>query len=296
MGLNGLLNVNKPSGRSSFSIIAEIRRLTGAKRVGHAGTLDPTATGVLPVCLGQATRVVEYIHSLSKEYVATIQLGVTTDTFDSEGSIIDRKPFEHVRVCEVQDALATFVGETQQVPPAYSSIKVKGRRSYELARSGTQTPLPSRRVTIETIELLKFEGPRAQVRVRCSKGTYIRSLANDLGYVLGCGAYLEGLVRTAYGPWLLADACTLEDIRSAVQTEALLSLLYPLDYPLSNFEREDLSEEDGREAVQGHNLSLGIPGQSQGNLRRAYRDGKFLAMISFEAESGTWHPDKVFDP
>ena len=218
MGVNGILNVNKPGECTSFSIVAKIRRITGEKRVGHAGTLDPAATGVLPICLGQATRITEYLHAFSKQYVADIELGVSTDTFDGQGRVISCKDASSVTPSLLQQALDSFRGTIDQVPPVYSAIKIKGRQAYSLAREGIKISLHPRQVRIERMELLAFEPPYLKLSILCSKGTYVRSLANDLGEKLGCGAYLKGLTRTAYGPFTIHDSHSPEEIQAAFET------------------------------------------------------------------------------
>ncbi len=188
----------------------------GEKRVGHAGTLDPLATGVLPVCLGQATRITEYIHEHPKEYIAEIELGTVTDTLDLEGTVTSRKDTSFVTLQLIEKSLLPFHGIIEQVPPAYSAVKIKGRRSYELSRDGVKVSHQPRKVTIDLTEIIAFESPYLKIKIRCSKGTYIRSLANDLGEVLGCGACLKALVRTAYGPFTIDRSVSIDDIREAL--------------------------------------------------------------------------------
>ena len=233
VGLNGLLNVNKPSGCTSFSIVARVRRLSGEKRVGHAGTLDPAASGVLPICLGQATRVAEYLMEYSKEYLAGIELGTSTDTYDSEGRITSRGSLHNISPALIEGALQSFKGDIDQVPPAFSAVKVGGRKSYALARAGREVALQPRRVHIHAIEILSFDLPYLKLRIYCSKGTYVRSLAHDLGVKLGCYAYLKDLVRTSYGPFKVADAVTLDQLHAAAAEGRIGQLLYPLDYVLT---------------------------------------------------------------
>jgi len=296
MGVNGILNVNKPSGPTSFSIVSQIRRITGEKRVGHAGTLDPAATGVLPVCLGQATRVVEFLLACPKEYIAVIELGTSTDTFDGEGRITGRQDSGHITLPLIQKTLILFEGSIDQVPPAYSAIKVKGRQSYELAREGIEVSHQPRKVRIDSLELLAFNHPYLKVKVLCSKGTYIRSLANDLGEKLGCGAFLKDLVRTAYGPFKIAEAVSPASFQDAMRNSNAGSLIYPTDYPLLGWGKQVLDPEEAQDVRRGHDLDLGQVNPEDNIYCRAYSpDGRFLAIMKVVPESGLWHPEKVFD-
>ena len=295
MGANGILNVNKPSGCTSFSIVALVRRLVGEKRVGHAGTLDPAATGVLPICLGQATRITEYLHDCTKEYIALIEFGTTTDTFDREGKVTCRKDTALVTFQLIEKSLISFQGTIEQVPPAYSAIKVKGRQSYELAREGIPVSHQPRKVKIDLIEILGFENPCLKIKIRCSKGTYIRSLANDLGEMLGCGAYLKDLVRTAYGPFTLDSSISVDDIRTALAEGNLDRLLYPVDYPLQQWDSQVATDEASREIVQGHDMQFDDMDAIKNHRLRVYSpEKKLLAIMKFVPETRLWHPEKVF--
>jgi tRNA pseudouridine55 synthase len=295
MGANGILNVNKPSGCTSFSIVALIRRLTGEKRVGHAGTLDPAATGVLPVCLGQATRITEYLHDCTKEYVALIEFGTTTDTFDREGKVTCSKDTAMVTLQLIEKSLMSFQGTIQQVPPAYSALKINGRQSYELAREGIPVSHQPRKVRIDLIEILGFERPSLKIKIRCSKGTYIRSLANDLGEILGCGAYLKDLVRTAYGPFTLDRSVSVDDVKAAVAEGNLDRLVYPVDYPLQQWDSQVATDEASLEIIQGRDIPFeNVDATTNQHLRVYSTERKFLAIMKFVPETLLWHPEKVF--
>jgi tRNA pseudouridine55 synthase len=296
MGLNGILNVNKPAGPTSFSIVALVRRLTGEKRVGHAGTLDPAACGVLPVCLGQATRISEYLHAFSKEYLAVIELGTTTDTCDGEGRVTGRGDTAGITLPLVQQTLQSFEGLIDQVPPAFSAIKVKGRQSYDLARAGIEIAHQPRRVNIDHIELLDFASPSIKLVIVCSKGTYIRSLAHDLGEKLGCGAFLKDLVRSAYGPFKVGEAISAESLQHTVTVGQLASLLYPVDYPLTAWEHCFTTSDEARHIMGGIDISLpGLIPDGSIYCRAYHPDGRFLAVMKFKPDSGLWHPQKVFN-
>lgn len=236
--LDGILVVDKPAGPTSHDVVALVRRLSGMKRVGHGGTLDPFARGVLPIFLGRATRVVEYHLGDRKQYRATVCFGASSTTDDLEGELspVPRASATSLERAVVEAALAAFRGAIVQVPPAYSAIKVAGRRAYALARAGQHLELSPRSVEIERIELLDWDASDADrtiavLEVDCSAGTYVRAIARDLGLALGTGAYLGALTRTASGPFRLADAIPLEAVRAAVEAgpAALARLLLPID-------------------------------------------------------------------
>ena len=203
---DGLLLADKGSGVTSFQVVAHLRRVLRVAKVGHGGTLDPMATGVLPILLGRATKLTPYLQAQDKEYVATIRLGVSTDTLDATGRIVAERPVPPLEATDIRTVLARFEGEIEQVPPMFSALHAGGRRLHELARAGIEVERAPRRVRIDAIELVEWSPPLLTVRVACGKGTYIRTLAADLGAVVGCGARLDALRRTRLGPFLLADA------------------------------------------------------------------------------------------
>ena len=210
--LFGFLNIYKPVGMTSHDVVAVLRRVTKVKQIGHTGTLDPFAEGVLPICIGKATRLIEYLQD-DKEYLATVQFGASTNTFDLDGektSVSDKK----VTKSEVEEGLKAFSGEISQLPPIFSAIKVKGKKLYEYARKGEEVEIQPRKVVIENIELKVFdeENQQAQILIQCSKGTYIRSIANDLGQNLGCGGYLVKLIRTQAGSFRVENSVQLDGI------------------------------------------------------------------------------------
>lgn len=210
--LFGFLNIYKPVGMTSHDVVAALRRVTKIKQIGHTGTLDPFAEGVLPICVGKATRLIEYLQD-DKEYLATVQFGASTNTFDLDGektSVSGKK----VTKSQVEEALKAFSGEISQLPPIFSAIKVKGKKLYEYARKGEEVEIHPRKVVIENIELKVFdeENQQAQILIKCSKGTYIRSIANDLGQNLGCGGYLVKLIRTQAGSFRVENSVQLDGI------------------------------------------------------------------------------------
>lgn len=210
--LFGFLNIYKPVGMTSHDVVAALRRVTKIRQIGHTGTLDPFAEGVLPICVGKATRLIEYLQD-DKEYLATVQFGASTNTFDLDGektSVSGKK----VTKSEVEEGLKAFSGEISQLPPIFSAIKVKGKKLYEYARKGEEVEIHPRKVVIENIELKVFdeENQQAQILIKCSKGTYIRSIANDLGQNLGCGGYLVKLIRTQAGSFRVEDSFQLDTV------------------------------------------------------------------------------------
>ena len=234
--LFGFLNIYKPVGMTSHDVVAVLRRATKIKQIGHTGTLDPFAEGVLPICVGRATRLIEFLQD-EKEYLATVQFGASTNTFDLDGEKVfssDKKISEF----EVEDGLKAFQGEISQLPPIFSAIKVKGKKLYEYARKGEEVEIQPRKVFIEKIELKSFDEAtqQAEILIKCSKGTYIRSIANDLGQNLGCGGYLVKLIRTQAGSFRAEDSVKLDGI------DVKNNLINPLD--VLNLPQIDVSEKD----------------------------------------------------
>ena len=291
--MNGILNVNKPQGKTSYDIVALVKRLSGEKRVGHAGTLDPLASGVLPVCLGQGTRVIEFLAESTKVYRAQIELGVVTDTYDAEGKVLERKDPSRVNREQVESALNSFKGKILQVPPMFSALKHQGTPLYKLARNGTEVERDSRPVEIHRLELLDWQPPVLTVEVECGKGTYIRSLAHDLGQVLGCGASLKSLVRTRYGPFVIAESISLWELEESFQFGYFKKLVHPLDMVLTNYPAVVVDDATGNAIKNGNTIVL--ENVSNENLCRAYnQDNHLLAVLRYEPEKGGWHPEKVF--
>jgi tRNA pseudouridine55 synthase len=210
-----VLLLNKPLKWTSFDVIGKLRKIFKIKKIGHAGTLDPLASGLLIVCTGRFTKKINEYMGMEKEYTGTITLGAVTPTYDLESEPEQFKPFAHLTAADIDQVLPRFMGEIEQVPPAHSAIKVDGKRVYELARQGKEVTLKARRVTISALEITGIDLPRLHFRVVCSTGTYIRSLANDLGAALGTGGYLSALCRTRIGPFQLADAQSVEEIDAA---------------------------------------------------------------------------------
>ncbi|ADL51535.1 tRNA pseudouridine(55) synthase TruB [Clostridium cellulovorans] len=210
--MNGIINVYKPQGITSFDVVRSVKKITGQKKIGHTGTLDPLATGVLPICIGRATKLVDYIMNGRKTYIATLKLGVETDTYDREGEVLKTLATEHLSEAEVKEAINSFIGEIKQVPPMYSALKVQGKRLYELAREGKEVERNERSITIYDIKILEIKVPDIKFEVVCSKGTYIRSLCFDIGEKLKCGGAMWDLERTASSSFKKENSVTLEEL------------------------------------------------------------------------------------
>ena len=212
-----IILVNKPLDWTSFDVVARLRSLYSIKKIGHAGTLDPKATGLLIICTGKMTKSIIQFSDLEKEYKGTIELGSATKSFDSETEIVETKDFNGVTSMEIENVFNSYVGEQKQIPPMYSAVKINGRRLYKSARKGREVEREARDITIHEFEMTSFNLPYVGFRVVCSKGTYIRSLANDCGIKLGCGAYLKELIRTRIGPFKIEEAYTLDTIHHLEQ-------------------------------------------------------------------------------
>ncbi|MET1083936.1 MAG: tRNA pseudouridine(55) synthase TruB [Burkholderiales bacterium] len=262
--VDGILLLDKPLGITSNAALQVAKRLLGARKAGHAGTLDPRATGLLPICFGEATKFAGILLDAQKTYTAEVRLGVTTTTGDAEGDVIDRRPVEVVGD-RLHAVLTSFVGGYDQLPPAYSALKYHGRPYYEYARSGGTVPRVRRHVAIPDLTLDSREGDLVRFTVTCSKGTYIRSLAQDIGDRLGCGAHLSGLRRLASGPFQLANACTLSDLAEATIDWRRAKLL-AADSPLSTLAEVVISLEETMRLRNGQRIAA-VPGTPVGLVR-----------------------------
>ncbi|MDR0966811.1 MAG: tRNA pseudouridine(55) synthase TruB [Myxococcales bacterium] len=251
----GLLVLDKPEGLTSFDLVARARRRFGTRRIGHTGTLDPMATGVLPLCIGEATRIAQFLSCDDKVYEATVALGASTDTQDRMGRVMARAPVPCLTRGDVEAALDRFRGDIEQVPPMFSAIRVNGERLYDMARRGESVARAARRVTIQSLELLSFEGEHLALRVACSKGTYIRTLAHDLGERLGCHAHLTALRRLRAGRFGLGEAITLDELMS-LPDEALQARLISERHALSDLPEVLLGELDAWRVLNGQKLSV----------------------------------------
>jgi tRNA pseudouridine55 synthase len=299
--LDGILNIDKPAGKTSYGVVAAIKKLTGERHAGHAGTLDPDATGVLPVCLGRGTRIVEFLVDVTKTYRAQIELGTTTDTYDGSGKIVRTGDPSGIDISQLEKALDKFRGPIQQVPPMYSALKHKGRPLYELARAGIDVERKSRPVQIHRLEITDWQPPLLTADIECSKGTYIRSLANDLGEALGCGAFLKGLVRTGYGIFNIKDAVSLPQFEEACRRGQVEKYLHPIDSVLQDFNALYI-DEAGEQAMKTgsllHKENIARQVTRENSPHRYYRayssSGQFLGMLQPIPDTESWQPKKVF--
>ena len=228
MERSGVINIYKEAGYTSHDVVAKLRGILKQKKIGHTGTLDPQAQGVLPVCLGKGTKLCDLLADHDKEYEAVLRLGITTDTQDMEGNVLQESSVQ-VPEKEVRTCILSFQGEQMQVPPMYSALKVNGKKLYELAREGKVVERKARPVTFHKIEVLWMELPKVKIRVQCSKGTYIRTLCNDIGEKLGCGGCMEELLRTRVERFALEDAVKLDEVQKAMEEGTVDSLIFPVD-------------------------------------------------------------------
>ncbi|MBI1885290.1 MAG: tRNA pseudouridine(55) synthase TruB [Chloroflexi bacterium] len=303
MSDTGVLNVNKPPGWTSFKVVASVRRLSGQRRVGHAGTLDPQATGVLLILLGQAARISQYLMDLPKTYRAEVKLGFATDTYDATGRLTAEADFNAVTEAQVREALAEFVGEVLQVPPAYSAVKRAGTPAHRYARAGRPLTLAPRKAVIYRIDLLGFEPPLVALEVECGKGTYIRTLAHDLGLTLGCGAHLHSLERTRIGPFPIEDAVPIEELEAGQESGRWREHLIPMDFGLGQMPSVVLDMEEEKDVRHGCAIFADRPAferlkdaEAAGRARAYGEDGRFVAVMRFDAAAPLWRPEKVFPP
>jgi tRNA pseudouridine55 synthase len=288
----GVLNIDKPGGMTSHDVVNRMRRLTGIRRIGHTGTLDPLATGVLLLCIGRATRLSEYLIGQDKRYEATIRLGQETNTYDTEGEIVAEKP---IMVDEeaIQAVLSQFRGPISQIPPMFSAVKKDGQPLYKLARQGVEIERPSREVTIYQLALLGWTPPALHLDITCSSGTYIRSLAHDLGQLLDCGGHITALRRTAVGHFLIDQAAPLEEIT----TESWLDKLQPADTAVAHLPAVQFSNEDAAGLQLGRRIPKAADAAQTPSapLARAYnKDGLFIGLVSSEPDY--WQPRKILVP
>jgi tRNA pseudouridine55 synthase len=270
------------------------------RKAGHAGTLDPLARGVLLVLLGQAVRISEYVMELPKTYRGVVRLGVATDTYDAEGTPAGPAQAVNVSREDVSRALEAFVGEIEQAPPAYSAVKVRGQPAHRLARKGAAVALAARPARIDRIDLLSFEPPDVEIEVECGKGTYIRSLAHDLGQALGCGGHLASLVRTRVGPFAVDSAVALEGLERAFEAGEWSEFLLPMDCGLTHLTAITLHIEDEKDIRHGQAVRIdeerlvGVPVED-GQVYRAYaEDGGLVAVVRYDGDEGIWRARKVF--
>ncbi len=287
---HGFVVIEKPAGVTSHDVVSTMRRLTGERRVGHAGTLDPAAVGVLPIAVGQATRTVEYLSESSKGYAAEITFGVTTDSLDGDGTVTSISDASHITLDQIEEALAEFRGPIQQVPPMHSAIKIDGRPLYERARMGEHIELDARDVTIHKLEVMSWTNPVLEIYVHCSKGTYVRSLARDIGEAVGTGAYMSNLVRVSTGPFTLEDAWNLNELPEMIEQGYWEDIAAHPDMALHDRPAVVLNDDLATKWVNGTTVEVAVPA----GLVRVYDVlGNWLGVGSGDPDEGTVKPEKV---
>ena len=294
--MDGILNVHKPSGMTTMDVVRRIKRASRQKRVGHGGTLDPLATGVVPICMGQATRMMEYLIDGTKEYGASVELGVETDTYDALGEVTSRTDPSPVALQDVERALESFKGDIQQVPPMYSALKRQGKRLYDLARAGIEVERKPRKVQVLSIRVTGWSPPVVTLEVTCGRGFYMRSLAYDLGQALGCGGHLKTLVRLRSGPFKLSDAVGLDEVEQKFAEGTWQESLYAPDVVVGHLRAAVVGRRLEEMIRHGRRVptSLRIPYSRPNEQCRIYGvDGAFFAILSFNASLGQWQPDRV---
>ncbi len=291
LNVHGIILLDKRLGVSSNKALQEVRRLFNANKAGHTGSLDPLATGLLPLCFGEATKVSALMLDDDKRYQVTMKLGVMTDTADVEGQVIETKPVPELSIEQIQCCLAKFMGLQAQVPPMYSALKLNGKKLYELAREGITVERAPRQITIYELHLLEATFDTLTLDVACSKGTYIRSLAEDIGHDLGCGATVTALRRSQAGQFLLENAKTIEQL-SALTNDELQANLIACDKPLEKLPAVHLSEQQAKAISYGQDID--IESQKSESDYRLYAEGLFLGLGEYGI-NGKLHPKKLFN-
>jgi tRNA pseudouridine55 synthase len=287
--LSGILSVEKGPGVTSFQVVARLRRLLRAPKIGHGGTLDPEATGVLPILIGEATKLTPYLADLDKEYLAVVRLGVTTTTQDMTGEVLEVRPVAGVDRRALETTLARFVGSISQIPPMYSALRRGGRRLYELAREGVTVDREPRQIVVHAITLEAMDPPLLTLRIRCGKGTYVRTLAADIGAALGCGGSLASLARTRVGPYTLADAVSWAELEAARTGEALWTRVLPSDSALGAYPAVHLDPFQRARFVQGQTVP--VADAPEGYVRVYASEGTCLGVGLGRA--GTVKPERL---
>jgi len=287
----GILVVDKPIGPTSHQIVSIVRRGTGIRKVGHAGTLDPRASGVLVLCLGQATRLSEYLSTSEKRYLAVIRFGASTRTYDSEGDIVHETGSAPKRK-DIEEALSEFRGEISLIPPPYSAIKVQGKRAYQLAREGKPPELDASKVFLHEVKWMSYKQPELTLVIECSAGTYIRSIAHDLGEMLSTGAHLAELKRLKAGPFTIDDAVPLPKLEVGFMVDKWERYVIPAADALPGFPVVNISQKNLDLIRHGHRIPA--ESSSSGMARGISSDGELVAILEAVEDGAHWHPRKVF--
>lgn len=289
--ISGVLVVDKPVGMTSHEVVQIIRRGTNIRRAGHTGTLDPRASGVLVILVGPAVRLSEYVSASDKRYQAIIRLGASTDTYDSDGQVTRTNPMD-ITEEQFEGELKQFIGEIEQTPPPYSAVKVQGRPAYEMAREGEEVELQPRIINVYSLDVLEWAPPEVTVDVHCSSGTYVRSLAYELGIKLGCGAMLTGLRRTKSGRFTLKDAVPLRKLIESFDTNTWYKYVIPAAEALGEWKALTLNNEQVEAIRHGHRISG--EGKAGEKVRGVTEQGELVALLEFDETSGEFQPRKVF--
>lgn len=295
--LHGIINVYKEKGYTSHDVVAKLRGIAGQKKIGHTGTLDPDAEGVLPVCLGRATKVCDLLTDKDKVYRAVLLMGQTTDTQDTSGTVLDTSDVSNLNEAQVTEAVQSFVGEYAQIPPMYSALKVGGKKLYELAREGKTVERKARNVMIHSIKILRLDLPRVEMEVSCSKGTYIRTLCHDIGEKLGVGGCMESLLRVQVGRFVLADSLRLSEIQEAKEAGNLEKMLQPIDSVFEQYRAVQIRSDQEKRLQNGNVFRK--PDRSQNyddqEMVRVYdSNGHFAAVYRYVEKDHEFRIVKMF--
>ena len=294
--MNGIINVYKEKGYTSHDVVAVLRKIAGQKKIGHTGTLDPDATGVLPVCLGRATKLCDLLTDRDKTYEAVLLLGKTTDTQDISGAILKEQPTDHLNEAEVTKVIESFKGTYDQIPPMYSALKVNGKKLYELAREGKTVERKSRKVTIYQIHIKEIQLPRVRMEVTCSKGTYIRTLCHDIGNLLGTGGCMEELIRTRSGNFTWEDSMTLAEVEEAVKDGTIEDRVIRIGQVLKDYPEIFCTREGDRLLENGNALAERfVRGEhKEGWVRMCDSQGGFKGIYQWDEVKKRYQPQKMF--
>lgn len=297
--LNGIIVVKKEKGFTSFDVVAKLRGICGQKKIGHTGTLDPDAEGVLPVCLGNATKVCDMLTDSDKEYEAVLLFGVETDTQDTTGTVLAEKSTEHLTEELVLETIKSFVGPQKQIPPMYSALKVDGKKLCDLARAGVTVERKARDITVYDIDVISIELPRVTMRVKCSKGTYIRTICHDIGQKLDCGGAMEHLTRTKAAGYELCQARTLSEIQQMKDDNKLSEIIQPIDAVFGDYPALLVNAIGHRMLMNGNALTIdhltSVELEHYTSLCRVYdKDGVFCAIYKYYPEREVFKPEKMF--
>lgn len=297
--IHGIINIYKEKGFTSHDVVAKLRGILGQKKIGHTGTLDPDAVGVLPVCLGKATKLCDMLTDKDKTYETVLLLGKKMDTQDISGAVLEEHATDMLTEQQVIDCVQQFVGNIMQVPPMYSALKVNGKKLYELARAGVEIERKARPVTVYEIEILTMELPRVRMRISCSKGTYIRTICNDIGEALGCGGCMEELTRVRVSRFEIAESLTLNEVQQAKEEGRLGDIIVPIDAMFESYRKVTLKEEFASFVYNGNfflakHLMESDTWQNDERVRVYDREGRFLAIYRYDVDTKSFRIEKMF--